>query len=34
MMKRIFATILAISVLAALPACAQQFPALGDDNTS
>jgi len=33
-MKRTFATMLAMSVLAALPACAQQFPALGDDNTS
>jgi hypothetical protein len=33
-MKRIFAIVLAVTVLAALPACAQQFPALGDDNTS
>lgn len=32
-MKRIFAVVLAISVLAALPAVAQ-FPAQGDDNTS
>ena len=31
-MKRIFAVVLAISVLAAVPACAQQFPPLGDDN--
>jgi hypothetical protein len=33
-MKRIFATVLAMSLLAAVPACAQQFPPLGDDNTS
>ncbi len=33
-MKRIFAVALAIFVQAAIPACAQQFPPLGDDNTS
>src|SRR5215813_8040725 len=33
-MKRMFAVLLAVLVLAAIPACAQQFPALGDDNTS
>ena len=33
-MKRIFAAVVLMSVLAAVPACAQQFPALGDDNTS
>ena len=33
-MKRIFAVVLAMSVLAAVPACAQQFPLLSDDNTS
>jgi hypothetical protein len=33
-MKRIFAAVLAMFVLAAIPACAQQFPPLGDDNTS
>jgi hypothetical protein len=33
-MKRIFAAVVLISVLAAVPACAQQFPPLGDDNTS
>ena len=33
-MKRIFAVVAVITLLAAIPACAQQFPALGDDNTS
>jgi hypothetical protein len=33
-MKRLFAFALTMSVLAALPARAQQFPPLGDDNTS
>lgn len=33
-MKRIFAALVVMSVLAAIPACSQQFPALGDDNTS
>lgn len=33
-MKRLFAAMLVVSVLAAIPACAQQFPPLGDDNTS
>src|ERR1700752_4247866 len=33
-MKRMFAVVFAILVLAAIPVCAQQFPALGDDNTS
>jgi hypothetical protein len=33
-MKRIFAAVVLMLVLAAIPACAQQFPLLGDDNTS
>jgi hypothetical protein len=33
-MKRIFTVVLALSVLAAIPAGAQQFPPQGDDNTS
>jgi len=33
-MKRIFAAVVLMLVLAAIPACAQQFPPLGDDNTS
>lgn len=33
-MKRIFAAVVVITVLAGVPVCAQQFPALGDDNTS
>ena len=33
-MRRMFTVVLALFVLAAIPACAQQFPALGDDNTS
>lgn len=33
-MRRMFTVVLALFVLAAIPACAQQFPRLGDDNTS
>jgi len=33
-MRRIITAVLAITLLAALPACAQQFPGIGDDNTS
>ena len=33
-MKRIFAALVVMSVLAAVPVFAQQFPPLGDDNTS
>ncbi len=33
-MRRMFVVVFAIAVLAAIPACAQQFPAIGDDNTS
>jgi hypothetical protein len=33
-MRSMFAVVAVMLVLAAIPACAQQFPALGDDNTS